>query len=194
MRSTYPISKMIAAAFVLGFVHFEPGRAAEWSTETCDAMIELRDFIKAQQWARKINGIVDPTSKHFEDYTKAMQLPPVLGALTAKCGVNTHADAVAVQKTTDAYLLTIVPNPNRLKTKVDAKLGVPVRSPPVASSPQIARDGTPLYFPPTDLDHLAIDPLPRLAIDPSPGKPPSFNCVTMNEVYGNGSTTHCNPE
>lgn len=29
---------------------------------------------------------------------------------------------------------------------------------------------------------------------PSPRSPPSINCVTMNEVFGTGSTTHCEPQ
>lgn len=38
------------------------------------------------------------------------------------------------------------------------------------------------------------DDLGDVSPAPSHRSPPSFNCVTMNEVYGSGSTTHCAPQ
>jgi len=38
------------------------------------------------------------------------------------------------------------------------------------------------------------DDLGDLSPAPSHRSPPSFDCVTMNEVFGSGSTTHCTPQ
>lgn len=64
----------------------------------------------------------------------------------------------------------------------------PSSSPAIARSPPVARTvlPPPIHLPEPNLDISPIEAAPR--------KSPSYSCITMNEVYGNGSTTHCNPD
>lgn len=187
MPDVLSISRMSAASALFCLIQFSPAQAAEWSLQTCNALREVKDSVNARSFSQSKRWADNQDALHFEKFLKAYQLVPLLNALTKKCGVNTRAEFVSAIEVINSYTLTIKPSPLVDDLKISSSLGVPTTSPAVASAPPAAR----LAFPPLILPEPDLRPA---VIEAAPMKPPSFNCITMNEVYGNGSTTHCNSE
>jgi hypothetical protein len=104
--------------------------------------------------------------------TKALATPQQLGSSSMGMVLNGFDKALASAATLDRTSNRVAPS------------SPSVTSPAIVPSPRFA-------LPSIDLPEPVLNVSP---IEAAPIKPPSFNCITMNEVYGNGSTTHCNPE